>query len=110
MLFLFYVNVSGMSLPSRLPSQPLMMSAPWVLFRVKWSIPLVPLWMTASRFLAGNIEAELIPTAFSSLLLSTFLLSLLFSCVLLVLRAFDDTSSLDYPLRRVVYPRGSYPG
>ena len=33
---------------------------------------------TASRFLAGNIEAELIPTAFSSLLLSLFLLSLLF--------------------------------
>ena len=40
---------------------------------------------TASCFLAGNIEAELIPTAFSSLLLSTFLLLLLFSCILLVL-------------------------
>ena len=39
---------------------------------------------TASRFLAGNIEAELIPTAFSSLLLSMFLLSLLFSFVLLL--------------------------
>ena len=34
---------------------------------------------TASRFLAGNMEADLIPTAFSSFLLSTFLLSLLFS-------------------------------
>ena len=41
----------------------------WVLLRVGWSIPLVPPWVTASRFLAGNREAELKPTTFSSLLL-----------------------------------------
>ena len=30
--------------------------------------------------------------------------------VSLDLPAFDDTSSLDYPLRRVVYPHGLLPG
>ena len=40
---------------------------------------------TASRFLAGNIEVELMPTAFSSLLPFTFLMSLFSFVVLLVL-------------------------
>ena len=39
-LFLFYVNVSGMCLRSRLSSHPLTIPAPWVLFHVRWSIPL----------------------------------------------------------------------
>ena len=39
--FLFYVNVSGMRPRSRLSSQHLTISAPWVLLRVRWSIPLV---------------------------------------------------------------------
>ena len=39
--FLFYVNISGMRPLSPLPSQPLTMSAPWVLLRVKWYIPQV---------------------------------------------------------------------
>ena len=37
-LFLFYVNVSGMRAPSRLSSRPLTIPAPWVLLRVRWSI------------------------------------------------------------------------
>ena len=41
--FLFYVNVSGMHPRSRLSFKPLMIPAPWVLLRVRWSIPLV-LW------------------------------------------------------------------
>ena len=36
-------------------------------------------WVTASRFLAGNGEAELKPTTFSSLLLFRVCLSFLFS-------------------------------
>ena len=39
-LFLFYVNVSGIGLRSRLLFQPLTIPSPWVLLRVKWSIPL----------------------------------------------------------------------
>ena len=49
MLFLFYVNVSGMRQRFRLFSQLLTISAPWIH------------WVTASRFLAGNMEAELKP-------------------------------------------------
>ena len=33
---------------------------------------MVPLWVTASLFFAGNMEAELKPTTFSSLLLFMF--------------------------------------
>ena len=39
---------------------------------------LVPPWVSASRFLAGNREAELKPTTFSSLLLFCVFMSLLF--------------------------------
>ena len=41
-LFLFYVNVSGMCPQSRLFSQPLTILAPWVLLCIRWSIPLIP--------------------------------------------------------------------
>ena len=41
-LFLFYMNVSGMQLWSQLSSQTLTILAPWILLRIKWSIPLVP--------------------------------------------------------------------
>ena len=41
-LFLFYVNVSGMRARSRLSSQPLKIPVPWALLQVRWSIPLVP--------------------------------------------------------------------
>ena len=58
-LFLFYVNVSGLRPRSRLSSQPLTILAPWVLLRVGRSIPLIPLWVSASHFLVGNREAEL---------------------------------------------------
>ena len=34
-LFLFYVNISGMHLRPRLSSQPLMIPAPWVLLRIR---------------------------------------------------------------------------
>ena len=68
-LFLFYVNVTGMRPRSRLSSQPLEIPASWVLLQVWWSIPLVPPWITASRFLAENRVAVLKPTTFSSLLL-----------------------------------------
>ena len=54
LLFLFYVNVSGKHPRSRLGSQLLTISAPWV---------------TASRSLTGNRETDLEPTTFSSLLL-----------------------------------------
>ena len=40
-LFLFYVYVSGMRPRSRLSFQALTIPAPWVLLRVKWSIPLI---------------------------------------------------------------------
>ena len=79
---LFYVNVSGMHPQSSLSSQPLTILAPQVLLCIRWSIPLVPLfhtWVTASRFLAGNREAELKPTTFSSLLLFPDFLSFFFS-------------------------------
>ena len=38
-LFLFYVNVSGMRPRSRLSSQPLTIPAPWVLLRVRGLSP-----------------------------------------------------------------------
>ena len=41
-LFLLYVNVSGMRTRSRLSSQPFTIAAPWVLLQVRWLIPLVP--------------------------------------------------------------------
>ena len=62
MLFLFYMNVSGMRLWSCLSSQPLMILAPWVLLYIWWSFPLVPPWVTASHFLVWNKEAELKPS------------------------------------------------
>ena len=68
LLFLFYVNVSGMRPWSRLPSHPLTIPAPWVLLRVRGSVPLdsmVPPWVTTSCFLVENREAELKPTTFS---------------------------------------------
>ena len=72
----FYVNVSGMCPRSRLNSQPLTIPAPWVLLHIGWSITMVPPGVTASRFLAGNREAELKSNTFSSLLLfRVFLLS-----------------------------------
>ena len=40
-LFLFYVNVSGMRLWSRFSSQPLTILAPWVFLCIRWSITLV---------------------------------------------------------------------
>ena len=39
-LFLFYMNVSGMRPQSRLSSWSLTIPAPWVLFHVRWSFPL----------------------------------------------------------------------
>ena len=74
-LFLFYVNVSGM----RLSYQPLKIPAPWVFLQVGWSIPLVPSWVTASYFLAGNRNVELNLTTFSSFLLFRVFLSSPFS-------------------------------
>ena len=41
-LFLIYVNVSGMRPRSRLSYQPLPIPVPWVLLRVRRSIPLLP--------------------------------------------------------------------
>ena len=41
-LFLFYVNVSGIRPRSRFSSRPLTIPAPWVLLRVRWFIRLVP--------------------------------------------------------------------
>ena len=74
-----YVNVSGIPSWSCLSSQILTILAPWVLFLVEWFMGLVPPWVTASCFLAGNSEAELIHTTFSSLLLFRGFLSFLFS-------------------------------
>ena len=68
-LFLFYVNVSGMCLQFRLSSQPLMIPASWILLCIKWSISMVPPWVTASRFLMGNEAAKLKPLTFSHLLI-----------------------------------------
>ena len=75
LLFLIYVNVSGMH-PG--PSQPLTISAPWVLIHVGWSIFLVPQWVTTSRFLVVNKKGELKPTTISSPLLFRVFLSFLF--------------------------------
>ena len=77
-LFLFYVNVSGMRLWSRFSSQPLRIQGPWFLLHVGWSIPLITPWVTTSRFLAGNREFDLKPPLSLSLsLLSLFYLNLL---------------------------------
>ena len=65
-LFLFYVSVSGMRPRSRLSSQPLPKPTPWLYLHVGSSILMVPPWVTASYFLAGNREADLKPTIFSS--------------------------------------------
>ena len=40
MLFLFYVNVSGMCPQFCLSSQPLTIPVPWVLFHIRWFITL----------------------------------------------------------------------
>ena len=56
-LFLIYVNVSGMRPRSRLSTKPLTKPAPWVIPHVGWSIPVV------------STLAELKRTTFSSLLL-----------------------------------------
>ena len=40
MLFLFYVNVSGMHLQSHLSSQPLTIATPWVLLCKRRPIPI----------------------------------------------------------------------
>ena len=69
MLFLFYVNVSGMHLQSRFSSLSLTILAPWVPLRIWWSTSLVPPWVTATHFLAGNREAKLKAIIFSSLLI-----------------------------------------
>ena len=61
-----------------LTSQPLTMPAPLVFLHVRWSIPLVPPWVTAFRFLVGNGEAELKPITSSLLLLFPVFLSFLF--------------------------------
>ena len=42
------------------------------------SVSMVPLWVIASRFLAGNRETEVKPTTFSSLVLFDVFLSFLF--------------------------------
>ena len=78
-LFLFYVNVSGMHPQPRLSLKPLTILAPWVFLRVRWSIPLFLPWVAAFRFLLENERAELKPTTFSSPLLLRFFLSFLFS-------------------------------
>ena len=57
-LFLLYVNVSGMCIWSYLSSQLLMMSAPWVIPRIAWPIPEVNTLVNIC-FLAGNRKAEL---------------------------------------------------
>ena len=79
LLFLFYVNVSRMHPRSRLSSQTLTVQAPWVHLRVGWLISVFPPWVIASRFLAGNREAEVKPITFFSLLLFRVFLSFFFS-------------------------------
>ena len=77
-LFLFYMNISRLRPRSCLSFHRSTIPTPLVPFRVGWSIPLVPPWVTASRFLAGNREAELKLTAFSSLLRFRVFLCFLF--------------------------------
>ena len=62
-VILLYVNVSGMRPRSRLSSQPLTKPTLWAIPASGGLSPLVPPSVTASRFLAGNREAELKPTA-----------------------------------------------
>ena len=71
-LFLFYVNVSGMKTRSPLSSHPMTIPIPWVTLRVRWTIPMVSTLLTASHFLPGSREAKLKPTTFFSLLLFCF--------------------------------------
>ena len=52
-LFLFYVNISGMRPRSCLSSKPLTKPVPWVLLRVSWSIPLVK-WFHCLSFSCGE--------------------------------------------------------
>ena len=59
---LFYFNVSGMRLRAHLSFQPLTIPPPWVIYRVGWSHQSDSTLGPASRFLAGNMEAELKPT------------------------------------------------
>ena len=51
---------------------------PRVILRVRWCISLVSTLVTASRFLVGNIEGEVKPSSFSSLLLLRVFLVFLF--------------------------------
>ena len=46
-LFLFYVNVSGVCRRFRLFTQPLTIPVPSVFLRVEWSLPMVVPWVTA---------------------------------------------------------------
>ena len=92
-MFLFYVNVSRMHPRSCFSSQPLTIPATWVFLRVVWSIILIPPYVTASRFLAGNRDVELKPPSFSSLL---------FPC-------FPVFPLLLTPQRRAVYPHIIHP-
>ena len=71
-LFLFYVNVSGIRPPSRLSSQPLTVPGPSVILHIEWSIPVV-------STLGENWEGEPKASPFSLLLLFRVFLSLLFS-------------------------------
>ena len=71
--FSFYVNVSGMR-----PAFEYTSSLGSPLRQVVHGSMVRP-WVAASRFLAGNREAELKPATFSSLLLFIAFLSFLFS-------------------------------
>ena len=78
-LFLFYVYVSGMRPRSCLSSHSLIKPAFRAILHAGWFIEnSVSTLVTASLFLAGNREAELNPTTFSSLLLFRVFLSFLF--------------------------------
>ena len=80
MLFLFYVNVSGMRPLSHLPPPPAFEDTGSLGFPPRRVV--YPPGSTLGefpRFLAGNREAELIPTTFSLLLRFRVFLSFLFS-------------------------------
>ena len=81
MLFLVYVNVSGICLFSCFASHgtgSLDCLPCWVVYHLVYH-PLGSTLVAASHFLAGNGEAELKPTTFSSLLFFSFSLYLLSS-------------------------------
>ena len=90
----------GLACPSR---KALTIPTPQVLLRNVWSIPLVPPWVTASHFLAGNWEAELEPTAFSPLLLFRGFVSFLFSCPPSDIVSLSD-ACWDYSLITIIPP------